>query len=103
MGFDWDDARGILAKLEEERGELESALQGAVAAEIEEEVGDLLFTVVNLGRKLGVDPSRALAATVRRFEARFREMERRIRERGGELKGMSLAEMDAVWEEVKRG
>ena len=103
VGFDWDDARGILAKLEEERGELESALQGAVAAEIEEEVGDLLFTVVNLGRKLGVDPSRALAATVRRFEARFREMERRIRERGGELKGMSLAEMDAVWEEVKRG
>jgi tetrapyrrole methylase family protein / MazG family protein len=102
VGFDWDDAAGILAKLDEERRELVAAMAGSAREEIEEEVGDLLFTVVNLGRKLGVDPSRALASTVRKFEARFREMERRILASGGKLEAMSLAEMDAVWDEVKK-
>jgi len=99
----WDDAGGILGKLEEERHELEGAVAGGVREQVEEELGDLLFTVVNLGRKLGVDPGRALAATNRKFEARFREMERRIRQQGRTLEGMSLAEMDAVWDEVKQG
>lgn len=103
VGFDWAQARDILAKLDEERGELEAALASGDGPNREEEIGDLLFTVVNLARKLGVDASRALAGTSRKFEARFREMERRIRERGGELERMSLAEMDAVWEEVKAG
>jgi tetrapyrrole methylase family protein/MazG family protein len=103
VGFDWDDAKGILAKLGEERRELEEALAGGGSAAVEEEIGDLLFTVVNLGRKLGVDPARALAATNRKFEARFREMERRIQAHGGTLSGMSLAEMDVVWEQVKQG
>jgi MazG family protein len=104
VGFDWDDATAILAKLQEEREELEAALAGtAGSAAIEEEIGDLLFTVVNLGRKLGVDPARALAATNRKFEARFREMERRIHARGGDLASMTLTDMDAVWDEVKRG
>lgn len=103
VGFDWEAARQILDKLDEERGELEEVIDGDDPARREEEIGDLLFTVVNLGRKLGVDTARALAASNRKFESRFREMESRIRASGRALKGMSLAEMDAVWDEVKRG
>ena len=101
VGFDWPEARPILDKLDEERRELADALGRMDAANLEEEIGDLLFTVVNLGRKLGVDTAGALSAANRKFETRFREMEKRIGERGGELPAMSLAEMDAVWDEVK--
>ena len=103
VGFDWEDATGILAKLDEEREELREAVAGSGREAVEEEIGDLLFTVVNLSRKLGVEPTRALAATNRKFDARFREMERRIAAGGKKLEEMTLKEMDAVWEEVKRG
>jgi tetrapyrrole methylase family protein / MazG family protein len=102
VGFDWEKATDILAKLDEERQELVEALDDGRHGGIEEEIGDLLFTVANLSRKLGVDPARALAATNRKFELRFREMERRIGEAGRDIKGMTLSEMDAVWDEVKR-
>lgn len=105
VGFDRADASAVLAKLDEGRLELEAAMTSSGPGrqeEIEEEVGDLLFTVVNLGRKLGVEPSRALAATVRTFEARFREMERRVLAAGGRLEAMSMADMDALWARVKR-
>jgi MazG family protein len=102
-GFDWDRVDGILDKLAEERRELEQEISGAAdPGRVASELGDLLFTVVNLSRFLKADPSRALAATNRTFERRFRELERRAREQGRDLESMTLQEMDGIWEDIKR-
>lgn len=95
VGFDWPDVAGVLAKLDEELGELR-----AVVADQEkraDEVGDLLFTMVNLSRHLDLDPELALRAASRRFEDRFRLMEK-----AGSLTGLSAAELDERWEAAKR-
>lgn len=102
-GFDWRDAVSVLPKLREELGELESALsrpdgrQQAV-----EELGDLLFTCVNLARHLGVDGEAALRQANTKFENRFRRVEKGILEQGKTLEDATLAEMDALWESGKR-
>ena len=102
-GFDWRDAASVLPKLREELAELESALsrpdghQQAV-----EELGDLLFTCVNLGRHLRVDADGALRQANAKFEKRFRKVEKRIREQGRSLGDATLAEMDALWESAKQ-
>ena len=105
VGFDWPDATGVLAKLDEEVAELKAELGDGTGGEGREriagELGDLLFTVANLARKLGVDPEAALAATNRKFGRRFRHVEEGLAAAGKRLDQASLAEMDALWEEAK--
>lgn len=108
VGFDWPHAEAAMGKLEEELGELREAARGgaitaAAAAAIEEEIGDLMFSVVNVARLLGVDPESALKAANRKFRRRFRHVEARLEERGKKPADSDLAEMDALWDEAKRG
>jgi MazG family protein len=102
IGFDWPDAPPILAKVREEVAELEEAIAGGSAAEIEGEVGDLLFSVVNLARHLHVESEVALSGSTEKFSTRFRAMEMLARERGLDLAKMTLEEMDVLWEDVKQ-
>jgi MazG family protein len=102
VGFDWNELPPVVAKVREEIAEVEEAVAAADARKIEEEVGDLLFAVVNLARKLKVDGEVALQRATDKFSARFREIERIARERGLTMEKLSLAELDAIWDEVKR-
>ncbi len=96
VGFDWAEARPVIEKLREEADELAAVLDDPDAAE--RELGDLLFTLVNLARHLKLDSELALRASVDRFAARFRHMELH----GGDLRGRTPEELDALWEEAKR-
>ena len=98
VGFDWPDAAGIREKVNEELAELDSAVGDGVA----EELGDALFTLVNLGRKLEVDAEEALRSANAKFEKRFRHMEGLARERGLALEALSPAQWEALWMEAKR-
>jgi MazG family protein len=102
VGFDWPDAAPVFDKIREETAELEEAVQSGDKAHIEEEIGDLFFSVVNLARKLGIESESALAAANDKFVRRFHAMETLLREQGKELGKLSLAEMDEAWEAVKR-
>jgi len=96
VGFDWPDASGPLAKVKEEIAELERETSEA-------ELGDLLFAVVNLARKLGVDPDHALERANDKFRRRFAAVERLAHQRGLVMGRASLEQLDRLWEEVKRG
>ena len=98
VGFDWPDAEGVVTKVAEEVAELREA-KGS--EEQEEELGDLLFAVVNLARWLNVDAESALRGACERFIRRFSGMEDLCRERGLNLSELSLAEQDELWEKVK--
>lgn len=100
VGFDWPDLASVLAKLDEETAELHQAVGGDPRG-IAEEVGDLLFSVVNVARKLDVDPESALKAANRKFRRRFRYVEDRLREQGTTPTQAGLARMDALWNESK--
>ena len=101
-GFDWGAAAPVLAKLREELGELEAALaEGAPEGETELELGDLLFTVVNLARHLRLDPEAALRATNAKFERRFRRIEALAACAGRAAGELSLDELEALWEQAK--
>jgi len=102
VGFDWERTEDVLAKVEEELAELGHALQSEDARAVEHEVGDLLFSIVNLCRFTQIDAELALADANDRFVRRFRRMERIVRARGDSLDELSLGEMDELWEEVKR-
>ena len=102
VGFDWPDAKGPFNKVEEELSELKRATDSGQREAIEDELGDLLFAVVNLARKLGVDPEAVLARANDKFTRRFEGVERLARERGLELGRASLEELDRLWEEIKR-
>jgi nucleoside triphosphate diphosphatase len=97
VGFDWPDAGGPLRKVREELDEVEAA----GSDQLSDEVGDLLFAVVNLARKLGVEPGTALDRANRKFRSRFEQMERLARDRGIELESAGLAVLDQLWDEVK--
>lgn len=97
VGFDWPDASGARAKIDEELAEIESA---TTSAAVEEEVGDLLFSVVNWARKLGIDPEAALRGANGKFERRFRAMEAASE---ADLATLDLAELEALWQSAKRG
>jgi MazG family protein len=102
VGFDWPDADGVLDKVAEELAELRAARAASESpARQEAELGDLLFSCVNLARHLGIDPETALRQANTRFEARFRRMEDLLAEHGREPPAASLAEMDAAWEQAK--
>lgn len=103
VGFDWADARGAFEKVAEELEEVRVALEAGESATLEEELGDLLFAVVNLTRLSGIHAMNALQRANRKFTARFEALERLARERGIGLGTASLEELDALWEEVKRG
>lgn len=100
-GFDWDTIAPVLAKVREETAEVEGAIASGDAGKIEDEIGDLLFAVVNLARKVKVDGEVALQRATGKFENRFRGVERIVRERGLDFEGLTLAELDAIWDEVK--
>jgi len=98
-GFDWPDLDGPAHKVEEEWAELRDALAAGDRAAAEHELGDLLFAVVNVARKTGIEPELALRRTIERFQARFRYVEAHLQK---PLAEATLEEMDALWEESKR-
>ncbi|MFI5369451.1 MAG: MazG nucleotide pyrophosphohydrolase domain-containing protein, partial [Spirochaetia bacterium] len=101
VGFDWPGPEPVWDKIDEELWELREAIKTGDAGRIEDETGDLLFSVVNLARLLKTDPGVALHGTNRKFEARFREVERRLAEQGVRLADAGLAAMDELWNQVK--
>src|SRR5213596_4425432 len=101
VGFDWPDARGPLEKVKEETVELERATGNGQRETIVDEVGDLLFAVVNLARKLAIDPRAALERANDKFQRRFEAVEHLAEARGLELGRASLEELDQMWDEVK--
>ncbi len=101
VGFDWSDASGPLEKVREETRELEQAIAEGSLAGKSEELGDLLFSVVNLARHVSVDAEEALGATVFKFVRRFRHVEEELERRGRPLAEATLEEMDRLWEESK--
>lgn len=98
--FDWENAEQIFDKLSEETDELKAAIK--TGNNVEEELGDLLFVVLNLARKLDVDAETALKKTNRKFRNRFGYIEKELKTRGKNLKDSDLREMDALWNEAKR-
>ncbi|WP_031548941.1 nucleoside triphosphate pyrophosphohydrolase [Parvularcula oceani] len=96
-GFDWPDAQGVIAKIREELEEVEEALSGRDEKAVREELGDLLFSVANLTRTLGVDGESALRAANAKFERRFRAVEARARKAGRPVEEHSLDELEAHW------
>jgi tetrapyrrole methylase family protein/MazG family protein len=101
VGFDWQEPTAALDKVREETGELATALRGGEAGAVSAEVGDLLFSVVNVARLAGTDPEVALQGAVERFRERFQRMEEAAGERGQELRALTLEEMEQLWLEAK--
>ena len=101
VGFDWNDIRAVLAKVVEEIAEVEAEIATGSAQSLSGEVGDLVFTVVNLARHLKVDPETALRGANARFERRFAYIERRLAERGQTPENASLNEMESLWVDAK--
>lgn len=101
VGFDWPDHTPVLDKLHEEILELNEALESDDQEHIREEVGDLLFTIVNLARKLHIDAEAVVKETTRKFSKRFQYIEEHYRTTGEDIHAASLEELDAVWERAK--
>lgn len=103
VGFDWPDSTGVWEKVHEEVGEFSEAAQSGESQEaIEEEFGDLLFSLVNVARFMKILPEEALQRTTSKFIRRFRHVEQRVREEGKEMKETDLETMDAFWDEAKK-
>ena len=101
VNFDWPEAGAVLSKLREEIDELEQALAGEGPDAVREEMGDLLFTCVNLARHLGLDAEGTLRQASTKFERRFRAMEALAGEAGGSLEGLDAEALEALWGQVK--
>jgi uncharacterized protein YabN with tetrapyrrole methylase and pyrophosphatase domain len=101
VGFDWPDASGPRAKVEEELRELDRETTKGKGEAIEDEIGDVLFAVVNLARKLGIDPRAALQSANTKFERRFDAVVRLAERRGIDVRRATLDELDRLWDEVK--
>jgi MazG family protein len=101
VGFDWPSPEPVWGKIDEELRELGAAVQGGSPSRIEDEIGDLLFSVVNLARTLHVNAALALHRTNAKFERRFREVERRLAAGGTAPANAGLERMDALWNQVK--
>ncbi len=102
VGFDWEKTEQVWEKVREELGELEEAYRRGDQEAIQEELGDVLFAIVNLSRFLHVNPEDALRLTVDKFSRRFRAVEEELRRRGKSAEEADLEEMDAIWENHKR-
>jgi MazG family protein len=102
VNFDWTELGDVIAKVEEELGELKEAIRNDDQESIKDEIGDLLFAVVNLTRKSKLDAETALQAATDKFVGRFNLLEDELRARGKKLGDVDLAELDAIWNEIKR-
>ena len=102
LGFDWPEARQVVHKFEEELEELRRAREKDDRESVEEEFGDLLFTLANLGRHLALDPEVTLQGANRKFIRRFEHMERGLRKSGRKWENQSAADLDELWEKAKR-
>lgn len=102
VGFDWDKVGDVMKKLDEEIGEFKEAMEKNNEDAIEEELGDVLFVLVNISRFIGVNPEDALRKTISKFISRFRYIEMAAADSGRTLSEMTLAEMDALWDEAKK-
>jgi MazG family protein len=101
VGFDWRRTEDVFEKLDEELAELREAVASGDPLHVHEEIGDLLFTIANIARKVNVVAEDALQSANRKFLRRFESMESRVRERGQNLDELQLEEMDALWDEAK--
>jgi len=102
VNFDWAELGDVIAKVEEELGELKEAIRSEDQKSIEDEIGDLLFAVVNLARKSKLDAETALQAATDKFVGRFNLLEDELRARGKKLGDVDLAELDAIWNQIKQ-
>ena len=102
LGFDFETVDDAYAKLDEELEELQQAIKNQKSDEIQEEFGDCLFSLINVGRKLGLSSETALLATIYKFRSRFAYIEQQAQRQDKDLQEMSLAEMDELWEQAKR-
>ena len=101
VGFDWRQAEDVFAKIDEEVHELREAIGGKNPQDIHEEIGDLLFSIANIARKLDVNAEEALQSANRKFKRRFESMERSVRSEGRNLDQLTLEQMDTLWDEAK--
>ena len=101
VGFEWDETEQVWDKVKEEMDELQEAIALKDPAKIEEEFGDLSFSLINYARFLQIDPENSLEKTNRKFISRFTRMEEEARSKGGSLAEMTLEEMDAIWNSIK--
>ena len=102
VGFDWKDSTGAIAKINEEIEELIEAEKMGDQCAVNEEAGDLLFSVVNYCRFIDVDAESALELTNKKFSKRFKKVEKKVREMGKEMQNCTLKELDALWDHIKR-
>lgn len=102
VNFDWTSLSDVTAKVDEELVETKEAIQSGKQEMIEDEIGDLLFAVVNLARKSKIDAETALQSATNKFVARFNRLEDELKNRGKKLGEVDLAEMDAIWDEIKQ-
>jgi MazG family protein len=101
VNFDWTQLSDVVAKVDEELGETKEAIAGGDSGEIADEIGDLLFAVVNLARKTGLDAEETLQAATEKFVARFNRVEDELRARGKKVGEANLEELDEIWNEIK--
>ncbi len=101
IGFDWEHMEGLLDKLDEEISELHHSIEISDQSKIEEELGDLFFVLVNVGRKMGIDPERALQRSNTKFIKRFEFVERQLNMKGKKPASSTLEEMETLWKEAK--
>jgi len=101
VGFDWGNVSPVWEKLDEEIEELKSAHESRDVRRIEQEFGDVLFTLVNLGRLMNIDPTLALNGTNQKFINRFQELERRLRAQGRKPEDLDLDALDSIWNQIK--
>lgn len=103
VGFDWPDLAGVMDKVREEFAELDGAIHAEDRTAVADELGDVLFSMVNLARFLKVHPDTALSDAVAKFETRFRSMEKSLAKTGRTVEDVDLETLDTLWEEAKRG
>ena len=103
VGFDWPDLAGARAKVDEELAELDTAMRGADRERMEHELGDVLFALVSVARKLDLDPEAALRGTLDRFGQRVRWVEQHVKEQGQDLAALDAAALDSLWQQAKEG
>ena len=101
VGFDWPEISGVTAKIEEELGELKEAMQSAAPEAIEQELGDVLFSLVNLARFLNLNAEEALRKTMTRFTTRFQHMEEALQRDDRRFREVGLEEMERLWQQAK--
>jgi len=103
VGFDWQNAQQVVSKIEEELEEIKKGIEGGDKKAIEDEIGDLFFSLVNLARFTGIDSEKALRKTNKKFINRFSYIEKSLSDAGRNIKHASLEEMNQLWEKIKEG